>query len=636
MCPGVCVLDKRLSIKAHALVRHRLPLDCLSSILLSSLSDIPARLLTWSPVFLTGLMLLTTATAEHLSAAFLSPTMPRCFRKLGDLVESQVVPKYEAEDYDEDHRDDKQRLNSPQPQRHNKLTKPRTNTNSASTSSSSSKCFLPFSIASARLSTILSSSKSKTLPHDDAASRRSATLAYRPGCRVVDRADISLPVRAGSNSLPVREGSNSTRVSDRIGNSQVSPSLDSIITDISAPLRRRSTLRAPPPATISRLPASVSRPVPEFAFDENDPAFAPLDALDLAVAFDRQGCLTPSGYSVLGGFKRGSLRITNGNASPAPSSNPGSPRLGPDYGFGQTKTPSPQVSKSACEKCNISHPNLRHDTLLAPEPPCFKCSPRRPFSFTQSPKPTLSWHHNHDVYDEELDESPLEESFFPVEVVPPLFKSTRFRNIPETLESKNNCTTQIITPESIFDEITRLQEDDTSSFRRPTPLQEFYTNDSGYSSTGSNVSFKTAKSRPGPKSDSTRCYSVDSGENRVDRGLTIAALEGGIFGSAAGIRESMPRSCMVDSRGNRVEDRLAPLMGDTQRMVVGHHRSASDSSRPPVPPVPPKSIYRKSYSYVCGMEGGFGMVVGDGENGVGIPDNITGQAYYQRFLRRRP
>ncbi|KAI5811515.1 hypothetical protein DFH27DRAFT_605613 [Peziza echinospora] len=74
-------------------------------------------------------------------------------------------------------------------------------------------------------------------------------------------------------------------------------------------IRRRSQLFAAPPATASRRQelSLANLPVPETRFSG-------LLALDLA---DIDNVKTPSGYSVLGGFKRGSLRIMN-QTSPSP------------------------------------------------------------------------------------------------------------------------------------------------------------------------------------------------------------------------------------------------------------------------------------------------------------------------------
>ncbi|TGZ79307.1 hypothetical protein EX30DRAFT_342407 [Ascodesmis nigricans] len=84
-------------------------------------------------------------------------------------------------------------------------------------------------------------------------------------------------------------------------------------------LRRRSLLNAAPPATATRR----SEPL------RSRRNTLPAQPLDRVVEIDIQRSNTPSAISVIGAFKRGSLRITNGCASPAPSSAPTSPAMKP-------------------------------------------------------------------------------------------------------------------------------------------------------------------------------------------------------------------------------------------------------------------------------------------------------------------
>ena len=259
--------------------------------------------------------------------------MSRCWRKWGNLVDagSQTSPaKYDTEVFIGDFDDEKKpSIQHPAiPQR--KLTKPRTNT---TTMTSSPGCLPAFSLASARLHTILTS---KPKAHDE---HKQHAMDDGSMCR--DTGHILFPGRK-----------------DSTGSSGKS-SLASIIT---APLRKRTILRAP--LTTSKSENSRKKPL-SMVFDPGDPEFAPLDALDLAVSFDRNGCHTPSGYSVLGGFKRGSLRITNG--SPAPSSSHGDSSIGTKI----TRPPSPMIPRGHCRKCNIARPecsnSMNHDSL-APTP----------------------------------------------------------------------------------------------------------------------------------------------------------------------------------------------------------------------------------------------------------------------------
>jgi hypothetical protein len=93
------------------------------------------------------------------------------------------------------------------------------------------------------------------------------------------------------------------------------------VTNIPLILRRKSTSAAASGSLFSRRLRRIRR--------HSMPAASPTPTPDIALEVDRQDCMTPSGYSVLGGFKRGSLRITNGVASPTPSSAPNSPALRP-------------------------------------------------------------------------------------------------------------------------------------------------------------------------------------------------------------------------------------------------------------------------------------------------------------------
>ncbi|RPA92181.1 hypothetical protein L873DRAFT_1831212 [Choiromyces venosus 120613-1] len=88
-------------------------------------------------------------------------------------------------------------------------------------------------------------------------------------------------------------------------------------------VRRRSQLLAAPPATATRGTKCQSLTIDYGGYVDyfSQQSYAPTAELDAG------RCTTPSGYSVIGAFKRGSLRIVNGAASPAPSSAPGSPRI---------------------------------------------------------------------------------------------------------------------------------------------------------------------------------------------------------------------------------------------------------------------------------------------------------------------
>jgi len=131
-----------------------------------------------------------------------------------------------------------------------------------------------------------------------------------------------------------------------------------------------------------------------------------LQALDLALAVNvvdpRSG--TPSGYSVLGNFKRGSLRITNGSASPAPSSTPNSPMLTAQF---QTED-NPSPSALLAEYINP----VDSAWLVPPSPSLYPGCNR--LSFEESPPP--EWADEYD-YIEPLD---LPELTLPNTAITPL------------------------------------------------------------------------------------------------------------------------------------------------------------------------------------------------------------------------
>ena len=130
-----------------------------------------------------------------------------------------------------------------------------------------------------------------------------------PDGTLMDIADLSAGPRPSlARSLSTRPRPKSTVISRR-------QSLDAGL-----PTRRRSLLFAAPPATATRSlnrDNRVSMPQLRGVHPEHVQTFE--DKVD-----DKR-CMTPSGISVLGPFKRGSLHITNGATSPEPSSAPPSP-----------------------------------------------------------------------------------------------------------------------------------------------------------------------------------------------------------------------------------------------------------------------------------------------------------------------
>ncbi|KAF8443590.1 hypothetical protein BGX38DRAFT_1143791 [Terfezia claveryi] len=106
----------------------------------------------------------------------------------------------------------------------------------------------------------------------------------------------------------------------------------------SSVMHRRSQIFAAPPATKTRRQ-------PTFTLEGGMPAPQQL-ALELA-----ERAQTPTGYSVLGGFKRGSLRIVNTTASPSPPQDARPRRRNTSPAHGNTSThslrtvtPTPQLT----------------------------------------------------------------------------------------------------------------------------------------------------------------------------------------------------------------------------------------------------------------------------------------------------
>ncbi|CAZ86494.1 unnamed protein product [Tuber melanosporum] len=158
-------------------------------------------------------------------------------------------------------------------------------------------------------------------------------------------------------------------------------------------VRRRSQLLAAPPATATRRTKCQSLTMDYGDYVDcfsQQPYAAPAE-------LDAGRCTTPSGYSVIGAFKRGSLRIVNGAASPAPSSAPASPRISAE------KEPSHQGPAISCQGSNLGLARGVHrarslesiapfrGVRLVPSSPRVTGQdledgvPESPFSFAQSP-----------------------------------------------------------------------------------------------------------------------------------------------------------------------------------------------------------------------------------------------------------
>lgn len=151
-------------------------------------------------------------------------------------------------------------------------------------------------------------------------------------------------------------------------------------------VRRRSLLIAAPPATATRKPTKSHRNSTEVCGITPDHLILPPEQ-----EYDLGRCTTPSGYSVLGAFKRGSLRIANGAASPAPSSCAGSPETSARIDYIGSIFAAPEAggnNKPPRVKPISIVPYTSHQVRLVPPSSTDQDEeeiPGSPFSFIRSP-----------------------------------------------------------------------------------------------------------------------------------------------------------------------------------------------------------------------------------------------------------
>lgn len=172
-------------------------------------------------------------------------------------------------------------------------------------------------------------------------------------------------------------------------------------------VRRRSQLLAAPPATATRKPTKSHKQTqnPPITLLSPDPF-----AIESPLGSDPARCTTPSGYSVLGAFKRGSLRIANGAASPAPSSPKASPELSTRAGYFGSDLELPGVAKDR----PISWDNqlivlsdsvdLTPRVRLVPSPP----ADWREENESRVSRGSFSFARGSSIYDEDIPDSSLE------------------------------------------------------------------------------------------------------------------------------------------------------------------------------------------------------------------------------------
>ncbi|KAI5838600.1 hypothetical protein DFP73DRAFT_485472 [Morchella snyderi] len=407
----------------------------------------------------------------------------------------------------------------------NKLTKPRTNSN---TTSREASC-LPPSLSRLSLSGgprpltvqyqtteeshagIIAVEYSKTLPSNDVrksgmwsfvgdhefeAYSESAVDSALPG--VVSIMPVSTGMRR-KGSMVTRSSTNSSAACapPPNRNSEI-PSMGTV--------RRRSQLLAAPPATATRKPV---QPYLQDQFLPDTPSPDSYTFLPPSMGYDSDRCTTPSGYSVLGAFKRGSLRIANGAASPAPSSSRASPGvpMETEYFGSNIALPDDLISRPPSRDkplfvvTNSTLPT-REVRLVPPSPTNERDRdeyeiPNSPFSFTRSPS----------VHSEDIDDSPFEFEP-PASDTPDSLRQSLFRPTP-SYESLSSTASSAISAGYEYHKI--LSEQCLNQrFDKPVRVDVKIINeiggesmDSGYSSSGSVNSWKTAWSHQHAKSKST-------------------------------------------------------------------------------------------------------------------------------------
>jgi hypothetical protein len=505
----------------------------------------------------------------------------------------------------------------------NKLTKPRTNSSSTST-----KCFPPFSLRSSKskpsVSRIHGSLKTPPttrdillLSRDEATVTATKTPNYaRRDGYVAGRLARHTKYRGGDrNSLTqtASEGSATGHVSDSYGSD-----FPTTVGDLSMPLRRRSTLRAAPPATISRISTENGRTT-SIVSSENEGI--PLLLIPAALE-DRQGSTTPSGYSVLGNFKRGSLRIVNGCPSPYPPSDTGSPPPTPNRDGSALRTHTSAIGEAyvSLERCTPGlngEPHSRDDRSSSG--PGRRPSPESP----AGPRETPDRHEDDDVCEEVSTHIPVSSS----SRIPRHNSSSA----PESTEDLTSRVSRRANSNSVFYELTGAAYSDlqvscvNTAPSDSTALLEgsiYAAIDSGYNSTESRTSFQSSSPQPDgterTASITTTNSSTGSYTCQPDRSETTPPLQGGIFGLAAPNKNwpSYPfrPSCSIS---------FASVERPAQSRLKKRTPVSADEYINLLDPFP---VSRQS-SYSCSMR--------RVKETVEVPGMITGQTYYQRFLKRQ-
>jgi len=426
-------------------------------------------------------------------------------------------------------------------------------------------------------------------------------------------------------------------MTDRPGSSK---SHSAAVTHIPFIFRRKSTSAATPGRLFSRRLRHARR--------HSMPAASLTPTPDTALAVDRQDCMTPSGYSVLGGFKRGSLRITNGVASPAPSSARNSPALRPDNPRHVGHSPLSRDAENHIQDSFVDdviagassapaiHP--RHSIRLVTPSLYAPSRSGSPFSSLGAPGLRHGEALN-DIYEPPLSAPALLNGTEPTvyTLQEPQITSDvgldlllRDHRLPDPATCKiDTSSPQIANSSGDFTLAcltNRVPRNDERPFCTPSPPST--TTDSGYSSTDTARSWWTCPSDPDSQGDGHVWPTAavgpceDSEPHRHDVGCDDYAISAALSVLGSCVSKSPPP---------------IPARGDAQWSFVGDGPLFSQEFIHSVKkPGLPRRRHSSVVSETCGPGAdSYRNSILDNRDPMvsGVPINISGQDYYQRFSR---
>ena len=282
---------------------------------------------------------------------------------------------------------------------------------------------------------------------------------------------------------------------------------DKHVDSVMAPVRRKSLYT---PGLATRDPSDILRKPPQpltvephvdrdYYYDPSKPKESPLSQL-AALHIGEDGRSTPSSmnYPQLGGLQLGTLRVTNGTASPVPRS------FAPSLA-GRSSTPESKTFDDyyTASEGSFNDRNLRHVSLNSDQSPESECvqeslylndqgimTPRRPdLSEDSGQAPTIA-----QEYRLELDESPFcqtgdEAIVIPQSVDPADGIWRQFINVAEARHGENNTRDDAfrklngddIPPPEVLHPISTLKPP-SGSLPRHDGLIDMPNTDSGYAS----------------------------------------------------------------------------------------------------------------------------------------------------------